>query len=172
MTCAWCSSSSSRAPQLKRRLPSSHGKPAKLFTALLSPTALRCTSQRRRIRQAAEGSAAPPPGTLLASMVFQQSPFIQAFTFCCPITAPLWATAEEIDWSKVKPEELEPIPIQDQNIKPGQGDEAAGEDVISDGVNKREEEAWNRREGYLSYFFVRFEPGSCFCDDGTHVFVV
>jgi hypothetical protein len=43
----------------------------------------------------------------------------------------------------------------DQDIKPGKGDEAMGEDVISDGVRKREEEAWTRREGYLSYFFVR-----------------
>lgn len=63
----------------------------------------------------------------------------------------------EVDYSNVNVEELEPAPIMDQNIKPGQGDESVGEDYVSESVRAREEEAWTRREGYLSYFFVRSE---------------
>jgi hypothetical protein len=58
--------------------------------------------------------------------------------------------AEEVDIDDIEVEELEPVPVADKNI-----------DAAWEGDDSREEEAWTRREGYISYFFV------CFCHLST-----
>lgn len=75
---------------------------------------------------------------------------------CANLTPLPLAAAGEIDLENLNVEDLEPLPILDQDIKPGKGDESTGPDDVGTATLQREEEAWTRRESYLSYFFVRF----------------
>lgn len=163
MTCGLCRVSSVWAQKMLRRQVSDLASSRHRAAVLLRPTR-GYISQRRRIRHAAKGSVQPPG-------VFDHSTNALLLSGLCAErmlrlhcqSRLLLSASGEIDYENVNFEDMEPLPAMDQNIKPGKGDDATGSDDVTDATLKREEEAWTRREGYLSYFFVRFEHLKLLC---------